>query len=162
MSKIKIMYAKKTNDIRSTNTFIENKYKKLNEDSILDSTKDLINGFALKKIERGRFNDNQKNYLLEKFNIGEINKNKKVDVKAVEKEMIKLTNRFSSEERLKAQQIKSYFYQLAKKSKEQKMPNLKTNDSDDSENNDDDIANLMLVKASNKISKYVESESEEE
>jgi hypothetical protein len=67
MSKIKIMYAKKTYDIRNTNTFIEIKYKKLNEDSILDSTKDLINGFSLKKIERGRFNDNQKNYYIIKI-----------------------------------------------------------------------------------------------
>ena len=81
ISKIKIIYAKKASDIRTQNLFIENSYKKANQSSILDSVKELSNGFALKKIERGRFTDNQKTYLLEKFNIGE-RTNRKVDPKA--------------------------------------------------------------------------------
>jgi hypothetical protein len=125
ISKIKILYAKKAGDINTNNINIVNTFKTNNEESIFNSTEDLKNGFALKKIIRGRYNDNQKEYLIEKFNLGEKNKADKAEPKEVEQDMIRQTKRFTNKERLSTQQIKSFFYNLIQKKRKKIIKTMK-------------------------------------
>ena len=153
-SKIKLKYAEKVSDMRTNNLLIESAYKNDNENSIMNSIYDLKKGFALRKIERKRLNENQKRYILEKFNIGE-NTGRKVDPKACEKEMISLTERFSNEERLSYKTIQSQFYQL--KIKKSKNINLEINS--DTNSNSDNEKSIKIKKTAKKVIKIINSDS---
>ena len=140
--------------MRTNNLLIESAYKNDNENLIMNSIYDLKKGFALRKIERKRLNENQKRYILEKFNIGE-NTGRKVDPKACEKEMISLTERFSNEERLSYKTIQSQFYQL--KIKKSKNINLEINS--DTNSNSDNEKSIKIKKTAKKVIKIINSDS---
>jgi hypothetical protein len=109
----------------------------------------LAQGYALKKIIRHHLNDNQKSYLIEKFEIGEIT-GRKVLPQDCEKEMRILTERFKAEERLTYKQIQSQFYQLKIKKGNEKLLTL-TNDNE----SDSEIIAKKIKKKATKIAKMI-------
>ena len=115
LSNIKILYAKKCNDIRSNNINIENEFERKNCEYISSKYNDLTSGFALKSIKRSHFNKKQKDFLTEKFKHGLRDKSKTFDPDTVANEMILLKEKFTHEDRLKAQQIRGFWGQLKKK-----------------------------------------------
>ena len=120
-SKIKIEYSIRCKDIRARSIKFNSHYKQENNKQQIAKLKKNEPGFALKTIERKRFNDNQKTFLKAMFDQGEVKGGQKVTAEFVEKEMIKLHDRFTEEERLSRQQIFSYFTNLSKKNKDKKI-----------------------------------------
>jgi len=152
-----LKWVEKNNDIRTNSLLLESTYKNDNKTSIKCSTCDLKKGFALRKIERTRLNENQKSYILEKFNIGEKDSNAKADPKACEKEMITMTNRFSNEERLSYKKIQSQFSYLT----QQKKKNKKIEPQSDISSSSDTEVPKKLKKKANKVAEKINSDSDD-
>ena len=168
LAKTKIMYAKKLRDIRTQNLKTETEYKKVNETLFLNSVNALKNGYGLKVMSKNRFTQNVKDYLTEHFNVGE-KTGRKIDPKAVEKEMVAKTDKFIHSERLSAKQIKSYFSQLASKRKKkliEQINDLKKPVSSDEIDEYDEQENIIaykhIVRCSKRISDKLNSDSQDE
>ena len=87
----------------------------------------------MKVKENNRLNKNQKDFILEKFLIGEKDKSMKQDPKDCEREMKHLKERFKLQERLSEIQIRSQFHQLKIKMKKKEKLIVESGEVSDSE-----------------------------
>jgi hypothetical protein len=156
INKIMIKYAE---SLIETRTYNSSESKSFQEENIalLENVYNFQeNGYAIKHRKNVRFSEKQRNFLLDKFNIG-VQTNRKVTPEAVEAEMIALNDKFTFEERLSSKQIKSYFSTLAAKQRKdqnnntkikksnKKQPKNDSSDSNEEDNNENDEENDNII-----------------
>jgi hypothetical protein len=110
LKKILIKYVTIINGVRSKN-FDSNASFKIDNLSNILKRMPLGKGFALKKRNQSKLNPENSLYLLDIFKAG-INKKQKASPEGVKDEMILLVDRFDIEERLSADEIKSFFSRM--------------------------------------------------
>ena len=110
ISKTLITYVSLINQVRS-NQIESNKTFKLINLNEIQSRNELKKGHALKKRKKSKLNPKNSMYLLEIFKKG-INNSQKASPEGVKNEMIQLDDQFEIEERLSADEIKSFFSRM--------------------------------------------------